>query len=105
GRLADFRNAVIILTSNLGAESYQAGHPGFRPAGIAQVEAKQHFIREVERFLRPEMFNRLDRLVPFAPLDAETIQHIARREWDKVLSRDGVHFRNVRISAADGVVS
>src|SRR5205814_1508835 len=30
GRLADFRNAVIILTSNLGAASYQAGHPGFR---------------------------------------------------------------------------
>jgi ATP-dependent Clp protease ATP-binding subunit ClpC len=104
GRLADFRNAVIILTSNLGAESYQAGHPGFRPAGTGQAEAKQHFIREVERFLRPEMYNRLDRLVPFAPLDAATIQHIAKREWDKVLNRDGVRFRAVRVAAADGVV-
>src|SRR5262245_33386915 len=104
GRLADFRNAVIILTSNLGAESYQAGHPGFRPSGQEQADAKQHFVREVEKFLRPEMFNRLDRLVPFAPLDAATIQHIARREWDKVLTRDGVRFRAVNVTAADGVV-
>jgi ATP-dependent Clp protease ATP-binding subunit ClpC len=104
GRLADFRNAVIILTSNLGAESYQAGHPGFRTSDRDVVEAKQHFVREVERFLRPEMFNRLDRLVPFAPLDATTIHHIARREWDKVLNRDGVRFRGVKVTAADGVV-
>jgi ATP-dependent Clp protease ATP-binding subunit ClpC len=104
GRLADFRNAVIILTSNLGAESYQAGHPGFRKSDRVGQEAKQHFVREVEKFLRPEMFNRLDRLVPFAPLDAATIQQIARREWDKVLNRDGVRFRGVSVSAADGVV-
>ena len=104
GRLADFRNAVVILTSNLGAESYQAGHPGFRRSDRDGAEAKQHFVREVERFLRPEMFNRLDRLVPFAPLDAATIRHIARREWDKVLARDGVRFRGVTVTAADGVV-
>jgi ATP-dependent Clp protease ATP-binding subunit ClpC len=104
GRLADFRNAVIILTSNLGAESYQAGHPGFRKSDRDAAEAKEHFVREVERFLRPEMFNRLDRLVPFAPLDAAKIQHIARREWDKVLARDGVRFRGVKVAAADGVV-
>jgi hypothetical protein len=58
----------------------------------------------VERFLRPEMFNRLDRLVPFAPLDAPTIERIAKREWDKVLGRDGVRFRGVRVTAADGVI-
>lgn len=105
GRLADFRNTVIILTSNLGAETYQAGHPGFRPTREAQAEAKQHFVREVERFLRPEMFNRLDRLVPFAPLDAATILKIANREWDKVLNRDGIRFRGVKVQASEGVVS
>jgi ATP-dependent Clp protease ATP-binding subunit ClpC len=105
GQLADFRNAVVILTSNLGAESYQAGQPGFRPGGRDAAEAKQHFVREVERFLRPEMFNRLDRLVPFAPLDAATIQQIAKREWDKVLGRDGVRFRGVRVTATEGVIS
>ena len=39
-----------------------------RPANRA--EATDHFVRAVEQFLRPEMFNRLDRIVPFAPLDA-----------------------------------
>src|SRR5437764_11286397 len=74
GRLADFRNSVIILTSNLGAESYQAGQVGFSPlsrlcgkgsraAGGGGSEgdsgdAKDHFTREAQAFLRPEMFNR-----------------------------------------------
>src|SRR5437764_7559222 len=60
GRLADFRNSVIILTSNLGAESYQAGKVGFdartqahgRPA-VGFDEAKEHFTRAVQAFLRP----------------------------------------------------
>jgi ATP-dependent Clp protease ATP-binding subunit ClpC len=104
GRLADFRNAVIVLTSNLGAESFQAGAPGFGTGGADADGAKRHFVREAEKFLRPELFNRLDRLVPFAPLDQSTIQHIARREWDKVLARDGVRFRGVKVAAADGVV-
>lgn len=105
GRLADFRNAVIILTSNLGAESFQMGSAGFGATKQDQSGAKQHFVREVEKFLRPEMFNRLDRLVPFAPLDAETIRHIAKREWDKVLARDGVKFRDVNINTNDGVIN
>jgi ATP-dependent Clp protease ATP-binding subunit ClpA len=104
GRLADFRNAVVILTSNLGAESFQAGHPGFRVGGPDAAEARRHFVREVERFLRPEMFNRLDRLVPFAPLDAVTIHEIARREWNNVLCRDGIRFRGVQVTAADAVL-
>lgn len=104
GRLADFRNTVIILTSNLGAETYQMGHPGFGTSAVDQHEAKQHFVREVEKYLRPEMYNRLDRLVPFAPLDAQTIDHIAQREWEKVLHRDGVRFRGVSVAASDDVV-
>lgn len=104
GRLADFRNAVIILTSNLGAESFQSGNVGFGTPLSAEKEAKNHFVREAEKFLRPEMFNRIDRLVPFAPLGAATIRRIAQREWDKVLSRDGAKFRGARVSAGEGVI-
>ena len=104
GRLADFRNAVIILTSNLGAETFQMGSPGFGASQQDQSGAKQHFVREVEKFLRPEMFNRLDRLVPFAPLDAPAIRNIARREWDKVLNRDGLKFRDARVETTPEVV-
>src|SRR5207245_11157941 len=88
GRLADFCNTVVVLTSNLGAESYQQGPFGFSSSGTEtapqagtarQQFARAHFTRAVEEFLRPELFNRIDRIVPFAPLDASTINHIALR--------------------------
>jgi hypothetical protein len=99
GRLADFRNAVVVLTSNLGAESYRRGSAGFLTDGPARAESQAHFARAVEQFLRPEMFNRLDRIVPFAPLGAEVIRRIADREWQKVLHRDGVRFRELALTA------
>ena len=123
GRLADFRNAVVVLTSNLGAETFQRGAVGFgargavgvvtplpegereaAPRGVAGSDAKDHFTRAVESFLRPELYNRLDRLVPFAPLDAATVSRIARREWAKVLARDGIRFRGAEVIAGDDVL-
>ncbi|VTU01872.1 b family protein : ATP-dependent Clp protease, ATP-binding subunit ClpC, putative OS=Microscilla marina ATCC 23134 GN=M23134_01764 PE=4 SV=1: AAA_16: AAA_2: ClpB_D2-small [Gemmataceae bacterium] len=104
GRLADFRNTVVILTSNLGAESYRRGSTGFVPSAPGAGEATDHFTRAVEQFLRPEMFNRLDRVVPFAPLGAGTIRRIADREWQKVLNRDGVRFREVKLATAPGLL-
>jgi ATP-dependent Clp protease ATP-binding subunit ClpA len=104
GRLADFRNTVVILTSNLGAESYRRGTTGFVSSAPSATEATAHFTRAVEQFLRPEMFNRLDRVVPFSPLAAPTIRRIADREWQKVLNRDGVRFREVALTTAPGLL-
>jgi ATP-dependent Clp protease ATP-binding subunit ClpA len=99
GRLADFRNTVVVLTSNLGAESYRRGSAGFVGSAVGKTESQEHFARAVEQFLRPEMFNRLDRIVPFAPLAADVIRTIADREWQKVLHRDGVRFRELALTA------
>ncbi|MCE9563236.1 MAG: AAA family ATPase [Planctomycetes bacterium] len=104
GRLADFRNTVVILTSNLGAESYRRGSSGFVSSVPNATEAVGHFTRAVEQFLRPEMFNRLDRVVPFSPLGASTIRRIADREWQKVLNRDGVRFREVKMTTSPGLL-
>src|SRR5262249_30415446 len=63
GRLADFRNTMVILTSNLGAESYQQGAFGFGGATESAARrnaAREHFARAVQAFLRPELFNRID---------------------------------------------
>lgn len=100
GRLADFRNTVVILTSNLGAESYRRGAAGFvRDNQVDRASSQEHFAKAVEAFLRPEMFNRLDRIVPFAPLGTDVIRKIADREWQKVLHRDGVRFRELELTA------
>ena len=103
GRMADFSNAVVIATSNLGTESFRRGLRGFS-GETRTVEAAQHFEREVRQFLRPEMFNRLDRIVPFAALDRETITAIARREIARVTARDGLRLRGIALNVDDAVL-
>lgn len=103
GRLADFRNAVIVMTSNLGAESFRDGRMGFRNAAPGNVGAAGHFTDAVEKFLRPEMVNRLDRILPFSPLQQDVVRLISAREWRKVLARDGVRFRDLQLTSDEGL--
>ena len=108
GRLADFTNTVIILTSNIGAESFQQGAFGF--AGEAGAEgaarraaARDHFVRAVQAFVRPELFNRIDQLVPFAPIGAEVLRRIAERHLRRLEARDGIRHRGVVLTVGAGV--
>lgn len=102
GRLADFRNSVIIMTSNLGAQSYQQGALGF--AEKTMNSAREHFASEVQKFLRPEMFNRIDAIVPFDPLTGEVVRSIARREVEAVGQRDGIVHRGVTLETDESVI-
>ncbi|MDG2126314.1 MAG: AAA family ATPase, partial [Verrucomicrobiales bacterium] len=88
GRIADFSNSVIIMTSNLGAREYQRGSLGF--AGDPARDAVEHFSTAVKAALRPELFNRIDRILPFLPLPREIIAHIIRREFSEIDARDGL---------------
>lgn len=105
GRLADFCNSVVILTSNLGAESYLHGDFGLKAGQPTAQRAKEHFSREVEKALRPEMFNRIDRIVPFAPLDEKVIQRIAERQIELLRERDGIRFRGVTLEVSDDLTA
>jgi ATP-dependent Clp protease ATP-binding subunit ClpA len=104
GRVADFTNAIIIMTSNLGAESFSRGGFGLRPPGESASGAKGHFVEAVRDFFRPELFNRIDRVVPFAPLGRATIAAVTRRELDLVARRDGVKLRGVELTVGDAAV-
>ncbi|MGH9769578.1 MAG: AAA family ATPase, partial [Blastocatellia bacterium] len=103
GRVADFSNAVVIMTSNLGAESFQRGLTGFGQAAATRQAAGKHFTNAVRAALRPELFNRIDRIAPFAPLDEMTALRIAEREIERVRTRDGVRYRGVTMNVRDGV--
>lgn len=103
GRVADFTNSVVIMTSNLGAESFRGAGLGFSSAAAMADNASRHFESAVKAFLRPEMFNRLDRIVPFAPLSAETIGAIARREIGRLTERDGLRLRGIGLDVAANV--
>jgi ATP-dependent Clp protease ATP-binding subunit ClpC len=97
GRVADFSNAVVIMTSNLGAESFQLGAFGI-VAPEQTGRSGEHFTRAVQEFFRPELFNRIDRIVAFAPLDEATILRIAHRQLDLIRARDGVRYRGVKLT-------
>jgi ATP-dependent Clp protease ATP-binding subunit ClpC len=103
GRVADFSNAVVIMTSNLGSEAFQRGLIGFSEAAATRRAARSHFINAVRQALRPEMFNRIDRIVPFAPLDEETVYRIAEREIERIRMRDGIYYRGAILNLRAGV--
>lgn len=104
GRVADFSSAVVLMTSNLGAESFQRQPVGF-DAGDAKKEALKQVLRSVRDFFRPELVGRIDRVVPFSPLDEGTLRQIARRQLDQISKRDGVRYRGLDVSWDDRVVS
>lgn len=101
GRVTDFSTSIIIMTSNLGAASLKTASFGFNLEGNMATRTKDHFSREVQKFVRPELYNRIDRVVPFDPLSKETIRKVTRREIEKLRRREGLAFRPVNLSISD----
>ena len=102
GRSVDFRNTVIIMTSNLGASHLRPETPtmGFdtdrEPAGMAAFEgAKKEILADVRRFFKPEFINRLDEMLVFKPLEKADLRHIVGimlTDLEKRLEEKGIHF-------------
>jgi ATP-dependent Clp protease ATP-binding subunit ClpB len=72
GRTVDFKNTVIVMTSNLGSQMIQA------MAGEEYGQIKDAVMNEVKTHFRPEFINRIDEIVVFHPLDEANIREIAR---------------------------
>lgn len=78
GRTVDAKNAIFIMTSNLGTELYRREPMGF--TGIAGKEDKnkeQEIVAQLKKTFRPEFLNRLDEVVVFRPLKPEDLSGIA----------------------------
>ena len=90
GRQVDCRNAVIILTSNVGAaESETAKALGFtaRADGSADNEKKERMLKSLRERFRPEFLNRIDEIIVFNPLSEESIEQIAERMLSELQAR------------------
>ncbi len=102
GRVVSFRNTIVMLTSNLGAET--AGRSlGFGTA-LAR-DAGAHYTAAAAAFFRPELLNRFDHIVPYRPLGQSTIETITRRALARVLEREGLARRGVSVQYDDAVVT
>jgi ATP-dependent Clp protease ATP-binding subunit ClpA len=88
GRLVDFTNTVILMTSNLGAEvlgqasKRRVGFGGGEPASVDDVTSK--IVAAARGALAPELYNRIDEVLVFAPLSRDDVRQIARRLLDGV---------------------
>ncbi|MCC6556151.1 MAG: ATP-dependent Clp protease ATP-binding subunit, partial [Polyangiaceae bacterium] len=87
GKTAYFHNAILIMTSNLGSAERRA-QAGFGGGGAAPDEA--HYRRIVDGAFRPELVNRIDRIIPFRALDRAEVAEVARLAIDKVARRRGL---------------
>jgi ATP-dependent Clp protease ATP-binding subunit ClpC len=95
GRKVDFRNAIVVMTSNIGAEMIKRQTSlGFSLKMDEQVEEKlayeemrKKLMDSLKRVFRPEFINRLDSVIVFRALTKEDIQEIVKLELDKVAER------------------
>ncbi len=96
GRRADFRNVIIIMTTNAGAESFSKASIGFTKTKESGDE-----MADIKRLFSPEFRNRLDATVSFAPLSQEIILRVV----DKMLIQleEQLHEKKVEISFTPGL--
>lgn len=92
GVTADFRHAIIIMTSNVGAAIQTGGRPGFSDAGPGFHAS--NVAKALEREFRKEFLNRIDRVVVFRPLSRDTMRGILRKEIGSAFRRRGLRNRN-----------
>ena len=84
GRIVDFKNTIIILTSNLGSEYLLSGIQG---DGTIEENAKRQVEALLRRSFRPEFLNRLDEIVFYKPLTTENVTKIIDLQIDKLNRR------------------
>ena len=84
GRTVDFKNTILILTSNLGSEYLLNG---INPDGTIQEEAKAQVQSLLRRSFRPEFLNRLDEIVFYKPLTKENVTQIIDLQIEKLNQR------------------
>jgi ATP-dependent Clp protease ATP-binding subunit ClpC len=90
GRHVDFRNSIMIMTTNAGAEAIKNESDfGFRKAGddASYESMKERVTERIEKVFRPEFLNRLDDLIVFRHLTKDDLKHVVDIELSKVRNR------------------
>ncbi|MCZ2288365.1 MAG: ATP-dependent Clp protease ATP-binding subunit [Anaerolineales bacterium] len=111
GRKVDFRNAIIVMTSNIGADmikkqtglGFQTKRDEALEEKLSYDEMRKKLNESLKRAFRPEFINRLDGTVIFRSLNKDDIQQIVRIELDKVAARLTEH--NLTLTATPEALS
>lgn len=104
GQTADFRNTIVLLTTNLGSRAYNPTPVGIRPSGVEDRPDNPggEVVAEIRKVLPPELFNRLDEAIVCNPLGIDEVTAIAGRIVDDSVER--LATRDISCHVGDGVV-
>jgi ATP-dependent Clp protease ATP-binding subunit ClpC len=102
GRIVDFRNTVLIMTSNLGTEYVRSSGPiGFvQTTDTKDREAQEKIQKELKKTFRPEFLNRIDEIITFSSLSLEQMSEIVDLQMADVRERLSEHGLNVELTSA-----
>ena len=98
GRITNFKNTIIIMTSNLGATNQ--GMPSF----IDSTSREEVYQSAIRRHFRPEFVNRIDGVVIFKPLLEEDIRKITVKELQELKQREGFTKKNIDVRFSQNVI-
>lgn len=103
GRVADFKNAVIIMTSNIGSHIIQEKFENVDDIESATNEARVEVLALLKKSVRPEFLNRIDDIIMFTPLNKEHITKIVRLQLEQL--KKMVAQQNITIDATDEAIN
>lgn len=89
GRTVNFKNTIIIMTSNLGSQIIQENYETMNDSNEFQVleKTRNQLLEMLRKTIRPEFLNRIDETIVFTPLSKEDIKKIVRVEFEQIVKR------------------
>ena len=90
---ADFKNTIIIMTSNMGSHLIQESFEKYKDTEEATEKAKEEVLQLLKQTVRPEFINRIDDIVMFTPLTQDNIKQIVRLQLGgiiKLVARENI---------------
>lgn len=104
GRVVNFKNTIIIMTSNIGSHIIQENFEGITDKNREEVidRTKQEVMELLKKTIRPEFLNRVDEIIMFEPLTQEQVKEIVRLQINQVSKR--LEEQNIQIELTEDAV-
>ena len=104
GRTVNFKNTIIIMTSNLGSHLISEGYEFLESGNMEEVmsRTRENLLELLRKTIRPEFLNRIDEIIVFTPLSKENITQIVKLQFDQVVRR--LSGTDVKINLTDKAV-
>lgn len=103
GRTANFKNTIIIMTSNMGSQLIQDSFEQYNDIEEATERAKEEVLQLLKQTVRPEFINRIDDIVMFTPLTEANIKQIVRLQLNSIIKL--VARENIILEATDEAIN